>query len=258
VPQAIYTDAKTVYVREPTSLELAAGQPARTQFGQMCARLGIELITARSPQAKGRIERNHGTSQDRLVKKLRLAGIATIPAGNQFLIDTYLSSHNARFALPIGTGVNAHTPVPRGLADIFALETTRQLGNDWVVRYHNRALQVTPNRAAQRHAAPGRRVLVRETAAGVVRILVRNPTTGREQELPWTPIVPGHADRISVRVATPPRDVPDPAGYTRAGKALSVKQMAQRERWSNQTTGEINQRRALARINAARATPAHT
>ena len=104
VPRALYTDAKTVYVREATSLELAAGYPARTQFGQMCARLGIELITARSPQAKGRIERNHGTNQDRLVKKLRLQGIATIAAANEFLQTSYLASHNARFAQPIDAG----------------------------------------------------------------------------------------------------------------------------------------------------------
>lgn len=258
VPQALYTDAKTVYVREPTSLELAAGYPARTQFGQMCARLGIELITARSPQAKGRIERNHGTSQDRLVKKLRLQGIATIAAANEFLIGSYLTNHNARFAQPIETGVNAHTPPPRGLAEIFALEETRQLGNDWVVRYHKRALQVKPTRAAQRHAAPGRRVLVRETEAGVVRILVRDPATGREYELPWTPaaVIP-HNGRYTARSAVVPVPV-QAAGYTRAGTPLSAKQLVVRTRWAEQAAAEIKRRRTWASINAARATPAHS
>ena len=147
VPQALYTDAKTVYVREPTSLELATGQPARTQFGQMCARLGIELITARSPEAKGRIERNHGTSQDRLVKQMRLQHIATIADANQFLMTTYLAAHNRRFAVPAASGLDAHTRLRPtiDLADVFCLETTRQLGNDWVVRYANQALQVTPH-----------------------------------------------------------------------------------------------------------------
>jgi hypothetical protein len=267
VPQALYTDAKTVYVRAPTSLELATGVPARTQFGQMCARLGIALITARSPQAKGRIERNHGTNQDRLVKELRLAGIATIEAANAFLSDPYLPRHNARFAQPAAAGLNVHTPMPRGLSDIFALEDTRRLGNDWVVRYDNRALQVTPTRAAQRHVAPGRRVFVRETAAGVVRIVVRDPASGREYELPWTLTAlttrSGRTSQSTSQSTTTPITAtvavvaPAPAGYTRQGKPLSAKQVAMRAHWDAQTTAEIERRRTWARVNAERATPAH-
>ena len=71
VPLALYTDWKNVYVRAATAMELAAGQVPRTQFGRMCAALQIQIIPASSPQAKGRVERNHGTHQDRLVKKLR-------------------------------------------------------------------------------------------------------------------------------------------------------------------------------------------
>lgn len=235
VPRALYTDAKTVYVREPTNNELATGRPARTQFGQMCARLGIELITARSPQAKGRVERNHGTGQDRLVKKLRLAKIETITAANEFLTASYLQDHNTRFAQPAAASLDAHTPRPAGLADIFALEETRRLGNDWVVRYHNRALQVTPSRAAQRHAAPGRQVLVRETVAGVLRILVVDPATGHEHELAWTVVAVTSGTGRYTAPATKSRPAPiEPAGYTRSGKPLSAKQMAVRARWSQQ------------------------
>jgi hypothetical protein len=71
VPRALYTDWKNVYVREPTEKELLHGRAALTQFGRMCERLGIKIIAAGSPEAKGRVERNHGTHQDRLVKKLR-------------------------------------------------------------------------------------------------------------------------------------------------------------------------------------------
>ena len=60
-----------------------------TQFGRMCAALGIRIIPASSPQAKGRIERNHGTHQDRLVKKLRRHGIGDLAIGNQFLTTVY-------------------------------------------------------------------------------------------------------------------------------------------------------------------------
>ncbi len=69
VPQALYTDWKNVYVRPPNAGERMRGEPAVTQFGRMCAKLGIGIIAASSPQAKGRVERAHGTHQDRLVKK---------------------------------------------------------------------------------------------------------------------------------------------------------------------------------------------
>ena len=75
VPQALYTDWKNVYVREPNAQERMRGEEPLTQFGRMCGELGIEIIAASSPQAKGRVERNHGTHQDRLVKKLRLKNL---------------------------------------------------------------------------------------------------------------------------------------------------------------------------------------
>jgi hypothetical protein len=71
VPLAFYTDWKNVYVRVPNAEGQGTGAVPLTQFGRMCASLGIQIIAAGSPQAKGRVERNHGTHQDRLVKKLR-------------------------------------------------------------------------------------------------------------------------------------------------------------------------------------------
>ncbi len=85
VPQALYTDWKNVYVRPPNAEERERGEPAVTQFGRMCAKLGIRIIAASSPQAKGRVERAHGTHQDRLVKKLRLAGIGNYDQANAYL-----------------------------------------------------------------------------------------------------------------------------------------------------------------------------
>jgi transposase len=76
IPHALYTDWKNVYVRRPNQEERATGAEPLTQFGRMCAKLGITILPASSPQAKGRIERHHGTHQDRLVKKLRRNGIA--------------------------------------------------------------------------------------------------------------------------------------------------------------------------------------
>src|SRR5262249_18747443 len=94
IPRALYTDWKNVYVRVPNQTERATGIAPLTQFGRMCATLGIQIIPASSPQAKGRVERNHGTQQDRLVKKLRRQGIADLATANAFL-ETYWPDHNA-------------------------------------------------------------------------------------------------------------------------------------------------------------------
>jgi transposase len=98
IPRALYTDWKNVYVRRPNQEERETGAEPLTQFGRMCATLGIKIIPASSPQAKGRIERNHGTQQDRLVKKLRRKGIADVEAANAFLEAEYGADHNRRFA----------------------------------------------------------------------------------------------------------------------------------------------------------------
>src|SRR5215470_678267 len=70
VPRALYTDWKNVYKRKATPAEQLRGQVPLTQFGRMCQKLGVKIIAASTPQAKGRVERGHGTHQDRLIKKL--------------------------------------------------------------------------------------------------------------------------------------------------------------------------------------------
>jgi hypothetical protein len=97
IPVALYTDWKNVYVLEASTKEQLQGVVPVTQFGQMCQRLGIRIIAANSPQAKGRVERNHGTHQDRLVKKMRLKKIQTHAEANRFLEKEYLPEHNRRF-----------------------------------------------------------------------------------------------------------------------------------------------------------------
>jgi hypothetical protein len=85
IPQALYCDHKNAFVlvREPTDGELLQGiTKALSHFGRACEKLGVEVIPANSPQAKGRVERNHGVDQDRLVKELRLEGITTIAEAN--------------------------------------------------------------------------------------------------------------------------------------------------------------------------------
>jgi len=172
VPLALYTDWKNVYVRVPNAEEQATGAVPLTQFGRMCAALGIQIIAASSPQAKGRVERNHGTHQDRLVKKLRRLGIADAPAANAFLETRYLPEHNIRFAQAPASDEDFHRRTPSRLVldRVFQLEQTRVLSNDWVIRYDTRCFQV----ARQSHQAPARStVVVREAVTGAIEIRYR-------------------------------------------------------------------------------------
>jgi transposase len=198
VPLALYTDWKNVYVREPNAEEQATGTVPRTQFGRMCASLGIQIIAASSPQAKGRVERNHGTHQDRLVKKLRRLGIADAASANAFLEGTYLPEHNTRFAHAPTSAEDFHrrTPSRAALDRAFQLEETRVLSNDWVVRYDTRYFQVT----RQRHHAPAQStVLVREAATGAIEIRYRG------QLIRWTEIAaPAPKPRVAPRPGAGP------------------------------------------------------
>lgn len=147
IPRAIYTDWKSVYHAPPEKEEVA---PQLSQFGNMCAKLGIRLIAANSPQAKGRVERHHGTHQDRLVKKMRRLAIRDYEAANRYVANSYLIAHNTRFAIAPADPVDRHEPLRRklDLNTVFCLEHRRTVGNDWVVRFENRRLQLAPNQVA--------------------------------------------------------------------------------------------------------------
>jgi transposase len=195
IPQALYTDWKNVYVRPPTEEERLTQAAPLTQFGRMCAQLGIRIIPASSPQAKGRIERNHGTHQDRLVKKLRREGIAAIEAANRFLAADYWADHNQRFARAAASAEDFHGAIPRGvrLDAVFRLEETRTVSNDWVVRYDNRYFQIE----RQSHRPPARSIVqVYEAANGQLEIRYR----GRVMR--WTELT---AESLRVSRTTAPR-----------------------------------------------------
>jgi len=181
VPHALYTDWKNVYVRPPNQEERVTGVPPLTQFGRMCARLGITIIPASSPQAKGRIERHHGTHQDRLVKKLRRQGIADVATANAFLAAEYFPEHNRRFAVAAHSTEDFHRRAPRRLAldQVFRLEDTRTVSNDWVVRYANRHFQLL----RQSQQPPARStVQVFEDQGGAIEIRYR------DRRMRWTEI----------------------------------------------------------------------
>ncbi len=93
LPGSLYVDRDSIYRCEGQAsvAEQLAGKAPQTQFGRAMEQLGVELILANSPQAKGRVERMNGVLQDRLVKALRLAGISDLESANRFLDETYLA-----------------------------------------------------------------------------------------------------------------------------------------------------------------------
>ena len=235
VPRALYTDWKNVYLRAPTTTELARGEPPRTQFGRMCAKLGIAVIGAASPQAKGRVERGHGTHQDRLIKKLRLRGIADCGAANAYVDHEYVPAHNARFAVAPASGVDHHWPRQwprRADVDVFCLEAERVVGNDSVVQYGKRALQL--DRGVRGRVPPKSRVLVRETEDGTLRI-VHVARDGRERVLRWSDAAP-RAERRAIPVAVAPGAPPGgrQAARDASRPAADHPWHAQHARWSAQ------------------------
>ena len=190
VPQALYVDWKNVYKRAPTQREQLRGEEPVTQFGRMCGKLGIEIIAAGSPQAKGRVERNHGTHQDRLIKKMRWKKIGTHEEANEYLQREYLAEHNGGFRRAAAEEEDYHRRPPSAteLREVFRLETERVIGNDWVVRYDNRLFQV---QAQSRKYAPAQgKVLVCEWQDGTVEIEYRG------RKLPWKEIL-GTEVRVS-------------------------------------------------------------
>jgi hypothetical protein len=180
-PRALYTDWKNVYMREPNEAERLSGEAPLTQFGRMCRKLGTKIMAANLPQAKGRVERNHGTQQDRLVQKLRLYGIGSSQEANRYLRQHDLPDHNRRFRRePIG-GEDDHRKPPgkRTLNAIFRLEEERTISQDWVVRYRGRLLQIEHE---SRHAPAAGRVTVSEGRDGSLQGFYRG------QEIKWREI----------------------------------------------------------------------
>jgi hypothetical protein len=146
IPEALYCDKKNAFVltRDVTDAELLAGilEP-KSHFGKACEKLGVQVIAANSPQAKGRVERNHGVDQDRLVKELRLKGISTIAQANQFLEETYLPKMNRKFSRPGAKQEDAHVPLGKvDLKTILCVEYERTVGNDYVVRFEKKLFQI--------------------------------------------------------------------------------------------------------------------
>src|ERR1700756_2619404 len=204
VPRALYTDWKNIYKRKATPAEQLRGKVPFTQFGRMCQKLGIGIIAASSPQAKGRVERNHGIHQDRMIKKLRRKGIASYGAANDFLEKQYLPQHNRRFARVPAKPEDYHGCKLRAreLRQIFRLETERRISNDWVIRHEGRCLQLQP--AGQRRYGPTQsKALVCEWEDGAMEVYYRGQRLGYRELAEPLPRKCEVEDRTKHSVAVP-------------------------------------------------------
>ena len=142
---SLYADRASHYWNTPE----AGGKVDKdtpTQVGRALAQLGIELIPAYSPEARGRSERMFGTLQKRLPQELRLAGITDMVEANRFLKEVFLPQHNARFATPAEDRGTAFVPFTGALDDILCIHEERTVSNDNTVRYKRLALQIPAGR----------------------------------------------------------------------------------------------------------------
>jgi transposase len=167
-PVAFYTDKNSIFrVNQPSSLGLGKGL---TQFERAMQELDIQILCANSPQAKGRIERANKTLQDRLVKELRLRGISSIQAANEYLPE-FREDFNRRFAVVPRSSHDAHRPLLKNenLELILSHQEVRTLSRNLTVQYRKVIYQIQSQRPT--YALINAKVLVCENAQGEVNIL---------------------------------------------------------------------------------------
>lgn len=191
-PGAFYVDRDSIYVNNAPGDE----QPM-TQFARAMDELGIEIITANSPQAKGRVERGFHTHQDRLVKELRLRGISTMEAANAYLQGDYISQHNARYGVAPRSTLDAHKPLIAGLdlRDVLSIKLTRIVRNDYTIQYFGRWIQLAEGAGVR----PKAEVTVQTRLDGEVRLLYKGLRL-KYTPLPGKPERDGYSDASHVKV----------------------------------------------------------
>ena len=171
-PVAVYHDRNSIFrvVTVAGIDDQLAGQTPRTQVGRLLDDLGIGSIVARSPQAKGRVERLFGTLQDRLVVELRLAGVSTLADATAFLA-TYLPRFNAQFAVPSAQPDPAWRALDPALDldRVFAFISARTVAADNTVQFARQRLQIQPDRLRASYARA--RVAVHERLDGSLDVV---------------------------------------------------------------------------------------
>ena len=181
LPTELYPDRHSIYrvnTKSADEQEIRTGQRPMTQFGRAMSQLGVKLTCAKSPQAKGRVERMNGTLQDRLVKALRLAGINTIDAANTYLEQKFLTQLNQRFMVAPASAADAHLAVSEAVLHAsLCVQQQRTVGRDHCVSWQGRVLQLKPPKALASLA--GKCVTVQQALDATVSV------HWREQTVAW-------------------------------------------------------------------------
>jgi len=200
LPLALYVDCDSIYRVNDEEARQKARQRGQkvplTQFGRAMGQLGVGMIFAGSPQAKGRVERVNRTFQDRLVKELKWLGLTTIAAANAYLDKTFLKSINTLIHWTPTSGANRHQPLARHLKleDVLCVIQTRAVGQDWCVSFESRILQI--HKRHQPLALAGKRVQVLQRADGTLTLkyhdkpLVFAELAGRPVRAPIPQVTP--------------------------------------------------------------------
>ena len=190
VPCSVYVDRDSIYrcERMPTVAEEVAGQEPQTQFGRAMSLLGVELILANSPQAKGPVERRNGLLQDRLVKALRLRGINDLDGANTYLEKEFLRELNGQFTVAPASPTDVHRAAPRNLREVLSWEEQRVVQRDLTVAWHNTWYQI--NRRHEGMSLAGKSVVVRRLLDGTEQLLYRG------EKLDWRKL-PARPERRS-------------------------------------------------------------
>jgi len=159
LPCSFYSDRGSHYWHTPTA-DGPVDKKTPTQFGRAMRHLGIEMIAAYSPQARGRSERVFRTHQERLPRELALAGITDVEAANRYIAEVYLPRYNAEFKRAAPESGSAFVPWTGGdaLDDILCEQYERTVGADNCVRYEKRVLQIPPDKYRCHYVKAGVRV----------------------------------------------------------------------------------------------------
>lgn len=178
IPLSVYCDKHTTYKSpaEPSIEDEINGTAPLSEFGRALTELGVKLIHAHSPQAKGRVERMFNTLQDRLVKEMTLRNITTIQEANRFL-QSYLSSHNRRFAVKPKEQNDLHRDIPKGLNldKILCIKTERTLRNDSTIAYNGKLYQL-------QEVVKSKKVFVQERVNGKM-LITHNDVSLKHKEI---------------------------------------------------------------------------
>jgi hypothetical protein len=172
MPLSIYLDKHTTYKSngKPSIEDELNNVTPLSQFERVCEELGIQVIHANSPQAKGRIERLFNTFQDRLIKEMRLRKISSIDKANKFL-EYYLPVYAKRFNVQPARDNDLHRPCPKSieLDKILCVRTERTLRNDFTIAHNGKLYQILDNLRAER-------ITVEENVNGSTRLRHKDAT----------------------------------------------------------------------------------